>query len=134
MAKNGVFNPKSQKNRYFITFFAILRGFIGQKIFLTPESCFSAIFTPRNDVFRKNFFSKKWPSKVSKVRFFLHHPVMISHYNFSPKMTKISIFHQKGPKIEIFFTKIEIFYKKNSFESLVYNFFVEKLKKIEQFW
>ena len=34
-----------------------------QKIFLTPDSCFSAIFTPRNNVFwkiwTKNFFLKK---------------------------------------------------------------------------
>ena len=36
---------------------------MGQKKFLTPDSCFSAFFTPKNDVFnkilRKNFFSKK---------------------------------------------------------------------------
>ena len=43
-------------------------------------------------------------------------------------------FHQKGPKIFIFSTKIVIFYKKNSFAALVYNFFVEKWKKIGQYW
>src|SRR6476659_4245234 len=50
---------------------------MGQKIFLTPESFFSAIFTPRNDVFRKNFFSKKWPSKISKLRFFFAPPCKV---------------------------------------------------------
>ena len=51
-------------------FFAILGVFWGQKIFLTPESCFSANFTPRNDVFRKKFFDQKWPQKMAKLWFF----------------------------------------------------------------
>ena len=62
---------RSSKN----AFFAFYEVFWGRKIFWTPESCFSAIFTPRNDVFEKNF-SKNLPKKGKKP-VFLGHPVVV---------------------------------------------------------
>ena len=59
---------------------------------------------------------------------------MVSHYDFSPKMTKIFYFFTKGPKIFIFSTKIVILYKKNLLTALVYNFFLLKNgKKLDNF-
>ena len=60
---------RSSKN----AFFAFYEVFWGRKIFWTPESCFLAIFTPRNDVFEKKIF-EKFAQKRAKSRFFFGTP------------------------------------------------------------
>ena len=69
LGKIAIFYDLGSKNTLFC-------HFRSQKLFSTSDSCFSAIFTPRN-VFRKKIFLKKCPQKWPFLPLFLLHPVWL---------------------------------------------------------